>query len=104
MAKKFIAFLCAVLFVGCGGFTKGKPAAERAVVQFHNLYNEGKLDDIWKEANQQFRTASPKEKYNEFMGAVQRKLGKVTGTTNAGWNVKSFNLKTTVYLTQQTAF
>ena len=34
------------------GFTKGKPAAEKAIVNFHNLYNEGKLDEIWQGANQ----------------------------------------------------
>src|SRR2546425_2935863 len=96
--------LFAAALVGCGGFTKGKPAAEKAIAQFHESYNQGKLDDIWEGADSKFRTAATKQKYDEFMGAVHRKLGKVTSTSNTGWNVKSFNLKTTVFITQQTVF
>src|SRR6266571_2552681 len=83
--------LAAVLLLSCGGMTKGKPASEKAIVHFHDLYNQGKLDDIWKESDQKFRTASTKQKYDDFMGAVQRKLGKVTSTSNTGWNVQTFN-------------
>ena len=99
-----LTILTAGLLLGCGGMTKGKPASEKAIVHFHDLYNQGKLDDIWKESDQKFRTASTKQKYDDFMGAVQRKLGKVTATSNTGWNVQTFNLKTTVYMTQQTIF
>ena len=98
-----VVFFAAAL-VGCGGFTKGKPAAEKAIAQFHESYNQGKLDDIWKAADSKFRTAATKQKYDEFMGAVLRKLGKMTSTSNTGWNVKSFNLKTTVFMTQKTVF
>ena len=38
------------------------------------------------------------------MGAVQRKLGKVTQTSTAGFNVRTFNFTTTVVLTQSTTF
>jgi hypothetical protein len=38
------------------------------------------------------------------MSAVQRKLGKVTQTSNAGFNVRTFNLTTTVVLNQNTTF
>ena len=90
--------------VGCGGFVKGKPAAERAIAQFHDSFSQGKLEDIWNGADPQFRTASTRQKYDDFMGAVQRKLGKVTSTSNTGWNIKTFNFKTTVYMVQETAF
>ena len=102
--KITLAMVFAMLLVSCGGFTKGKATAEKAIVQFHNSFNQGKLDDIWNTAGSQFRAASAKQKYDDFMGAVQRKLGKVTTTSNAGWNIKSFNLKTTVFMTQQTVF
>jgi hypothetical protein len=104
MLKITLAMFFATALVGCGGFTKGKPAAEKAIARFHESYNQGKLDDIWKEADSKFRTASTKQKYDEFMGAVRRKLGKVTSTSNTGWNVKSFNLKTSVFMTQKTVF
>lgn len=96
---------CAPLFLGgCGGLVKGKAAAETAIARFHDLYSQGKLDEIWKESHPKFKSASKKEKYDEFMGAVQRKLGKVTSTSNAGWKVKSFNLTTTVLMNQKTVF
>ena len=94
----------AVALSGCGGFTQGKPAAEQAIAHFHDLYNEGKLNDIWEKADSQFRNASTKQKYDDFMGAVHRKLGKVTSTSNTGWKVQSFNLKTTVLMSQNTTF
>ena len=102
--KITLVILSAMALIGCGGFTKGKPAAEKAITQFHDSYNQGKLDDIWKSADSTFRTASTKPKYDDFIGAVQRKLGKVTTTSNIGWNVSSFNLKTTVLMAQKTVF
>jgi hypothetical protein len=38
------------------------------------------------------------------MAAVQRKLGKVTQTSEAGFKVRTFNLTTTVVLNQKTTF
>jgi outer membrane lipopolysaccharide assembly protein LptE/RlpB len=102
--KAISLILCGVILVGCGGFTKGKPAAEKAIAHFHDLYNQGKLDAIWKEADPAFRSAASRQKYDEFMAAVQRKLGKVSSTVNNTWNVSATNLKTTVYMTQQTTF
>src|SRR5690242_16681723 len=40
--KICIVRLVAAGLLGCGGFTHGKPAAERAIAHFHDLYNEGK--------------------------------------------------------------
>jgi hypothetical protein len=102
--KAMLAILFTTALAGCGGFTKGKPAAENAIAHFHDLYNQGKLEDIWKQSDPKFRTASNKQKYDDFMAAVQRKLGKVTSTSNNGWKVQSFNLQTIVLMDQNTAF
>ena len=102
--KIALAMLFGAALIGCGGFTKGKPAAEKAVTKFHELYNDGKLEEIWKAADPQFRAAATKQKFDDLMGAIQRKLGKVASTSNTGWNIKTFNLKTTVFMTQQTIF
>jgi hypothetical protein len=103
LAITLLMFATTVL-VGCGGFTKGKGASEKAIAHFHELYNQRKLDEIWQKADSKFRASSTKQKYDEFMGALQRKLGKIISSSNTGWNVKSFNLKTIVYMTQKTAF
>jgi hypothetical protein len=99
-----IVVLFAAALTGCGGFTQGKPAAERAVAHFHDLFNQGKLEGIWNQADPSFRNASTRKKYDDFMGAVQRKLGKVTSSSNAGWKVQSFNMKTRVLMNQNTVF
>ena len=89
---------------GCGKLTQDKAEGEKAVADFHALYNQGKVEDIWKQADPQFRTSTTKQQYDDLMGAVQRKLGKVVSTSNSRWQVRSFNLNTSVLLSQNTAF
>lgn len=93
-----------VTVVGCGGLVNGKGAAEDAIARFHASYNENKLDEIWQNASPKFRDALSKKKYDEFIGAVRRKLGKVKSSSSAGWNVRSINGNTTAVMTQKTIF
>src|SRR5438093_6065809 len=60
---------------------------KQSVANFHKLYNDGKLADIYSAGQSKFMSATTEKQFLEFMGAVQRKLGKVTQTTNAGFNV-----------------
>lgn len=94
----------ALLIVGCGGIIKGKAASEAAVTRFHQLYDEGKFDSIWKEAHPQFRSSSTKAKFDASMKENLRKLGKVKSSTTNGLQVKSVNFKTTVIMTRKTVF
>jgi hypothetical protein len=100
----FLALTVALFTSGCGGMFKGKKAAEQSVADFHKLYNDGKLTEIYSAGHSKFKSATTKKQFLEFVGAVQRKLGKVTQTTEAGFNVRTFNLTTTVVLTQNTTF
>jgi hypothetical protein len=106
MSKSFAPFaVCAAaLLSACRGVVDAKPQAEAAIVRFHQLYNDGKSEQIWSEAGDKFRQASPKDKYDLFMGALQRKLGKVKSSENAGWRVGTFNMKTSVMMSQKTTF
>ncbi len=99
-----IAILAATALIGCGKIFKGKAAAERAVAHFHDQYNQGNLEEIWKDADPAFSHAAPKPGYDEFMGALQRKLGKVVSTSNVGWHVNYDNRQTTVRMTQDTIY
>ncbi len=96
--------LLALLVTGCGVIKKDKSAAENAIAQFHQLFNHGGLEPIWQGADPAFRTASTKQQYDNLMAAVLRKLGRVTSTANTGWNLQSFNLKTTIHMGQHTTF
>jgi hypothetical protein len=89
---------------GCGGLTKGKAAAEAAIILFHQQMNDGLYEEIWNQAHEKFRGASSKEKFVEFMSAIERKLGKVQSSKNIGWKVNTFNFTTTVLMNQNTTF
>ena len=100
-----VATLSVALFLfGCGGIFKGKSAAELGVAEFHKLYNDGKLSELYAAAHPKFKEATTEKQFLEFMGAVLRKLGKVTQTTNVSFNVRTVNLTTTVVLSQNTTF
>ena len=94
----------ALLTSGCGGMFKGKKAAEQAIADFHALYNDGKTSEIYAAGDSKFKGATPEKEFVQFMGAIQRKLGKVTQTSNAGFNIRTFNFVTTVVMTQNTTF
>ncbi len=94
----------ALVGVGCGAITKDKAAATAAIAHFHDLYNQGKADDLWKAADAKFQAAAPQSKFTELAGAMLRKLGPVKSTANTGWSVNNVNLVTTVAMTQETVF
>lgn len=94
----------AVITAGCGGMFKGKKAAEQSVADFHKLYNDAKLVEIYAAGHSKFKGVTTEKEFLDFIGAVQRKLGKVTHSANAGLNIRTFNLTTTVVLTQNTTF
>ncbi len=100
----FLILITAAIVVGCGGLFKGKQAAEQGVADFHKLYDDGKFTDIYSATDPKFKSAAPEKKFSEFIGAVHRKLGKVTQTANVNFNVRTFNLTTTVLLVQKTTF
>src|SRR4051794_11601009 len=100
----FLALSVSLFSSGCGGVFKGKKAAEQSVADFHKLYDEGKFAEIYSAGHSKFKNATTQKQFLEFMSAVHRKLGKVTQSTQAGFNVRTFNLTTTVVLNQTTTF
>jgi outer membrane lipopolysaccharide assembly protein LptE/RlpB len=99
-----LALSMALFATGCGNMFKGKQAAEQSVADFHRLYNEGKLAEIYSAGDSKFKGATTEKQFLEFVGAVQRKLGKVAQTSNEGFNIQTFNFTTTVVLNQSTTF
>ncbi|MEI7685076.1 MAG: hypothetical protein WCL32_08620 [Planctomycetota bacterium] len=100
----FLVLSIALFASGCGGMLKGKGAAEQSVAEFHQLYNDGKLAEIYSTGHSKLRGATTEKDFLEIVGVMQRKLGKVTQTSNAGFNVRTINFTTTVVLNQSTTF
>ena len=105
---KIISLLFALSLVlltpGCGNFFKGRKAAEQGVADFHKQYNDGQLEQIYLASDSKMKSATTQKEFLDFVAAVQRKLGKVTDTTEVGFNVSTYNFTTTVVLTQNTTF
>ena len=101
-----IFLLLAVCFslCGCGDTIKGKSIAESEVAVFHEKLNAKRFDEIYSTASDDFRKAAPKEKVLELFGAIERKLGRAKSSSTTNWNVRTFNLVTTVVLVEDTAF
>lgn len=99
-----LVFGTAMMIVGCGGMFEGKEAAEHSVVDFHKMYNDGKLAEIYAAGHPNLKGTTSEKEFLEFVGTVQRKLGNVTRTSNTGLNVRTVNSTTTVVMAQDTTF
>ena len=98
-----LLFACFAL-VGCGSMVTAKPAAERAIVDFHKLFNEQKFVDIYSAADSALKKAASEKQLTDLLSAVHRKLGTVTGSNNQTWNVSKFNFTTRIVMIQNTQF
>jgi hypothetical protein len=103
-----LALACTALTASCtcnfGALATGPKKAEKAVQAFHAGVNEGRFDALYDAGSDDLRAAASKERFVALLSAVRRKLGPVTGTTNAGWRVRSHNLSSYVDVTQHTRF
>ena len=86
------------------GMTKGRALAAPAVEEFHRRYNAGDLAGIRAAGSEGFRKAAPEKEFLDFLGAMQRKLGKATASTEASWKVNVFNMSVRVISEQNTTF
>lgn len=107
--KNYLPALLAisVLFISvlaCGALKDGKPAAEEQIRQFHSMLDEGKFDEIYANSDQRMKDAASKEEMIKLLKAVHSKLGSVTGSTTATWNIGNYNLTSTIVMVQETTF
>lgn len=98
-----LLLLLSLLTCSCTQILEGKKAAEQGVTTFHNLYNENKADEIHSSSNKKFQESTSQEKFQKTVTALNSRLGKVTATTQVGFNV-NINKSTLIVLTQNTTF
>jgi len=106
-AARLVAPLASLaLAAGCsfGDLASGHAEAQKAVDEFHARLNEGRAGEIYDAASDELHRSAARQRFVDLLEAVRRKLGKVTGTKNEGWQVNARNLKTYVELTQATRF
>ena len=88
-----VLLILSVLSIGCF-MTEGIEAGEKAVNKFHEQFNNNEIDEIYNDADQQFKESDSKESIIGFLEKVRKRLGKVKDTKRTGWNVNK-NLKGT---------
>lgn len=79
-------------------------ASEKAVDAFHDDANAGKFDDIYFASGEEMQRSADVAEFEEFLGAVQRKLGKAGNTTQRGWQVNIVNGQTLTVLNMETIY
>jgi hypothetical protein len=77
-----------------------KSDSESAIVNFHERFNDGKLDAIWNDAHPKFHsTFTTKANYSSYLQNVQKQFGRVKSSS-----VLKFTWFGTKEITQRTEF
>jgi len=75
-----------LLSYGCGTADDMRLANE-AVTRFRSQLANQKFDEIYSQADSGFRQATKQKDFGEFMGAINRKLGKFQSASQTGYFV-----------------
>lgn len=84
--------------------TKGKGLADASIVDFHRQFNDKKFKDIYNAAHADLKAAGTEADFLKLLEEVHQKLGKHVKSTEAGWGMNTFNMKTSVAITQNSDF
>ncbi|MBK8094361.1 MAG: hypothetical protein IPK32_20960 [Verrucomicrobiaceae bacterium] len=106
MNRRLILTLLAGLLslTSCKDMTQAKSLADTAIVDFHKKFNEQKFKELYNSAHPDLRAAATEADFLKLLEAIHRKLGKHMHSNGAGWRVNTFNMKTSVVITQNTEF
>jgi hypothetical protein len=85
MKKHWIALFAGAALTGCSPGVDTK-VAETGISSFHADLNAGNFDKIYKYSASEFKAVTTKDKIDQFLGAVHRKLGKFREGKSIGWN------------------
>jgi hypothetical protein len=93
-----------VVCFACKSYTEGKPAAEKAIIEFHSMLDDGRFEEIYDRADKALQESASREQMLKILNAVHTKLGKVKGASEQSWHIGNFNLTTTVTIVEETTF
>jgi hypothetical protein len=101
--RKLVVVVLLVAASSCS-FSKGKGAAEAAVVQFHAQFNASQFRDIYNQAHEDFRKSEGEAKVIQYLEALRGKLGTVKQANQKSWHVNSTPAGTMVTLNYDVEF
>ena len=104
MPRTFLV-VAALMAALCGCSMSADTAlAEQGVPRFHEQLDAGRFDEIWDQAADELKKASPQPEFVEFLSAVHRKLGNTKSADKTGWNVNYQTSGSFVTLGYKTVF
>jgi hypothetical protein len=104
LAGLFLLLAAISLAIGSCSTKEDLAAAERAVEKFHQSYNAGLYDEIYEKTTDELKKKATQEDFVAMLDVVRRKLGKMTETKRANWNVSFSVGGSTVKVIYETSF
>jgi len=95
--------IASIILTSCNS-AKNTGEAEKAVKEFHVLFDAKEFEKIYNTAHADFKASQPKEHTIDFLRSLRENLGIVKSTKRTGWRVSSFDMKTNVILKFSTVF
>ena len=96
--------LCVGSLSSCKDIGTARGLATAAIADFHQQFNDGKYRELYSAGHASLKKAATEADFLKLLEAVHHKLGKQVSSTETGWRVNTFNMKTTALVTQDTKF
>jgi len=96
--------LIVVAVVACSAVSDGKPAAEKAITEFHSMLDQERYAEICDGLDPQFKKMTSQDEMTKILTAVHTKLGNVRTSKNQTWRANQQNLTTYIEMVQDTEF
>ena len=84
--RNLVAMLMLIVLASCSSLFD-KSAGDRAVTRFHDLYNQGSYDVIYKESTDDLKSAAKIDRFGRILSDVRGKLGAAGSYELKGFNI-----------------
>ncbi len=101
--RALIAALATVLLAACNPLAVAN-TSDQEIDRFHQRWNAGQLDTIWRTAHPEFRTGPTKEQFINIMTLMGDALGDTVETEREGIQINTANGTTTTQIQMRTTF
>lgn len=103
LPRIIVSLACVAILAGCNPVANLN-AGEDQIAQFHERFNAGEYDLIYREAAPELHEVNDADEFNDILELVELRLGKVESTERADFSVNSTSAGTTTTIIMTTQF
>jgi hypothetical protein len=92
-----------ILLSGCS-MSDDSGKAEREIPSFHRALDAGEFQAIYRNTDKEFRNITKEKEFVDLLAAIHQRLGNVTKSEQANWNVNYGTAGTFVTINHTTEF